>query len=64
MAKAVGLRKAGKFADKDYMKEVEARRAEGVKKKPRLTAPQAALFRSPSPSRLVVIGLQSRENKT
>ncbi len=33
MAKAVGQRKAGKFADKDYLKEVEARRAEGVKKK-------------------------------
>jgi hypothetical protein len=42
MAKAVVMRKAGKFADKDYMKEVEARRAEGLKKKPRLTAPTAS----------------------
>ncbi len=42
MAKAVVMRKAGKFADKDYMKEVEARRAEGIKKKPRLATAQTA----------------------
>ncbi len=51
MAKAVGMRKAGKFADKDYMKEVEARRAEGAKKKPRLTAPQASTSQTPSASK-------------
>ncbi len=42
MAKAVGMRKAGKFADKDYQKEVEARRAEGVKKKPRVSNPESS----------------------
>ncbi len=35
MAKAVVMRKAGKFHDKDYQKEVEFRRSEGVKKKPK-----------------------------
>jgi hypothetical protein len=33
MAKAVINRKAGKFNDKDYQKEVEYRRAEGLKRK-------------------------------
>ncbi len=51
MAKAVGMRKAGKFADKDYMKEVEARRAEGLKKKPRLATSQDATSQKPSTSK-------------
>jgi hypothetical protein len=38
MAKAVIMRKAGKFNDKDYQKEVEFRRTEGVKKKPKTAA--------------------------
>jgi len=38
MAKAVIARKAGKFNDKDYQKEVEARRAEGVKRKPKASS--------------------------
>ncbi len=47
MAKAIGMRKAGKFANKDYAKEVESRRAEGAKKKPKVsstetTTPKAA----------------------
>ncbi len=47
----MGMRKAGKFADKDYMKEVEARRAEGLKKKPRLATPQATTSQAPSTSK-------------
>jgi hypothetical protein len=33
MAKAVGQRKAGKFNDKDYQKELETRRSESARKK-------------------------------
>ncbi len=48
MAKAVGQRKAGKFADKDYMKEVEARRAEGSKSKKPKTEKSASSAASTS----------------
>jgi hypothetical protein len=48
MAKAVIMRKAGKFNDKDYQKEVEARRSEGIKRKakPSGAAPSASSSRA------------------
>ena len=51
MAKAVINRKAGKFNDKDYQKEVEFRRSEGLKRKAKSSGTSSREASSSSSSR-------------